>query len=153
MLAVKFWDLQHKQFISRCSTSVEGDPRRTKHHGNITRTVVAVDYLSYAAGIDIHNHYRMGAGGFEDAWQTNSAHIRQFAGVFSFIFTNAFLAMKHFKKGNNFKHSDLKIALANEMVNDGSSAPRRCGNFSWHSSCIWGTYSSCPLRIGSKWQS
>ena len=35
----------------------------------------------------------------------------------SFIFTNAFLSMKYFQKGKDYKHLDFKIAFANEMVN------------------------------------
>ena len=37
MMAVLFKDLQEKQFISTCSTSLEGNPRKTKHHGLIKR--------------------------------------------------------------------------------------------------------------------
>ena len=63
MLACLFKDLKEKQFISNCSTSLEGEPRVTKHHGEIARPQVAEVYLKMAAGIDIHNHVRTGSSG------------------------------------------------------------------------------------------
>ena len=63
LLAVRFQDLKYKQFISTCSTSKEGPPGVTKHHGNNSRPQVAADYLKYAAGIDMfgreQQHLRM----------------------------------------------------------------------------------------------
>ena len=98
LLAVRFQDLKYKQFISTCSTSTEGPPRVAKHHENISRPQVAADYLKYAAGIDIHNHVWQGTAAFEDVWKTKDRHIRQFSGIMSFVFTNAFLATKYFPK-------------------------------------------------------
>ena len=68
-------DLQAKEFISTCSTSLEGPPRVTKHHGLVKRPEVAHDYLSYASGIDIFNRFRTGGTGLEDVWHTKSPHI------------------------------------------------------------------------------
>ena len=96
LLAVLFQDLKDKYFISTCSTSLQGPPRQTKYHGEVSRPMVAFEYLKYAASIDVHNHVRQGALGFEDVWQTKSYHIRQFSGILSFIFTNAYHAMKYF---------------------------------------------------------
>ena len=61
MMAVFFKDLQVKQFISTYSTSLEGKPRETKHHGKIKCPKVAEQYLQMATGIDIHNHVRTGS--------------------------------------------------------------------------------------------
>ena len=117
LLAVKFKDLQMKQFISTCSASTDGPPRATKHCGLISRPQVAYDYLKHAAGIDIHNHVRTGSLGLEDVWRTVSPHTRQFAGVLGFIFTNSYLAMKYFqRKDTDLKHADFKMELANQMV-------------------------------------
>ena len=115
LLAVRFKDLKEKQFISTCSSSTEGPPRITKHHGEVTRPQVAADYLAHAAGIDIHNHVRQGKNCFEDVWQTKSSHIRQYAGILSFLFSNAYLASKYFQDKSK-KHLDFKMDLANMMV-------------------------------------
>ena len=93
MMAVLFKDLKEKQFISSCSTDLEGEPRITRHHGNISRPKVAETYLKLAAGIDIHNHVRTGSVGLEDVWRTKEYVHRQFAGITGFIFTNAYLAI------------------------------------------------------------
>ena len=85
-------DLQEKLFISSCSTDLHGPPWVTKHHGEVRRPQVAYDYLSNSASIDIHKHFRTGSVGLEDAWQTKSVHMRQFAGVLGFLFTNGYLA-------------------------------------------------------------
>ena len=115
MLAVKFLDLQDKQFIGTCSSDLPGPPRKTKHCGEITRPIIAFDYLESAAGIDIHNHVRTGSKGFEDVWMTKNPILRQFAGIMGFVFANAFLAMKYFGKYTG-KHVDFKEMLANEMI-------------------------------------
>ena len=115
LLAVQFMDLKLKQFISSTSTSLEGAPRVTKHHGEVSRPTVAVDYLRFAAGIDIHNHVRTGSLGFEDVWKTHNYIHRQFAGIFGFLFTNAYLAFNYFEK-KEVKHTMLKIALSNQMT-------------------------------------
>ena len=70
LMAVKFIDLQPKMFTSTCFASTSRRPRNMKHHGQVSQPQVAVDYLDYAAGIDIHNHVRTGSTGFEDAWLT-----------------------------------------------------------------------------------
>ena len=75
-MSVKFVDLQPKQFISTCSASTSGEPRITRHHGNILRPQVACEYLKYAASIDIHNHIRTGTSGFEDVWLTHTPQNR-----------------------------------------------------------------------------
>ena len=117
LLAVKFMDLQEKQFISTCSTSSVGPPRQTKHHGEVPRPQIAYDYLSYAAGIDIHNHVRTGSLGFEDVWSTKSPQHRQFAGIIGFLFSNAYLAQKYFKPNSRMlKHADFKLKLANQLI-------------------------------------
>lgn len=115
LVAVRFKDLKDKQFISTCSTSTNGEPRQTHSHGVIQRPKVAVEYLKYSSGIDIHNHVRTGPIGFEDAWQTKRPHHRQFAGIMSFLFSNAYLAMKTFSR-NDLKHLDFKMCLANQMT-------------------------------------
>ena len=96
--------------------STEGPPRETKHHGLISRPQVAFDYLQFAAGIDIHNHVRTGSRGYEDAWLTKCPHIRQFAGLMGFLFTNAFLAIKYFEKKSDLRHYQFKMSLVNEML-------------------------------------
>ena len=37
IMAVLFKGLKEKQFIPSCSTDLNGEPRVTKHHGNIAR--------------------------------------------------------------------------------------------------------------------
>ena len=96
VMATRFLDLQEKLYISSCSTALSGPPRVTKYHGDVPRPMVAFDYLSSSASIDVHNHFRTGSTGLEDAWQTKNANMRQVAGVVGFLFTNAFLAYKHF---------------------------------------------------------
>ena len=123
LLAVCFKDLQVKQFISSCSTSLPGEPRMTKHHGPIKRPQVAERYLKHAAGIDIHNHVRTGGMGLEDAWMTKNYINRQFAGVLGFVFSNAYLAMRYFfpQSSENFSyvvgdHTMFKMALCNHLI-------------------------------------
>ena len=123
VLAVRFIDLQEKMFISDVSTTLEGPPRVTKHHGNVPRPMVAYEYLQNSAGIDIHNHYHTGSCGLEDAWKTKNPIHRQAAGVFGVLLTNAFLMKKYFQK-SPLKHYQFKIALANDMVSY-SDATRR----------------------------
>ena len=64
--ACRFKDLKVKDFVSTCSTALPGNPRKTKHHGNVPRPKVAEEYLQYSAAIDIHNHYRCGSAALED---------------------------------------------------------------------------------------
>ena len=59
--AVKFLDLKEKQFVSACSTTLLGPPRKTKHCGEITCPMVAYEYLQSAGSIDIHNHVQTGS--------------------------------------------------------------------------------------------
>ena len=122
LLAVRFLDLKEKQFIATASTSQVGPPRATKHHGMVSRPQVAYDYLKSCSSVDIHNHVRQGNNAFEDVWQTKNPHHRQFAGILSFIFSNAFLAMSYFKD-KHLKHLDFKMSLANEMANYKEVAP------------------------------
>ena len=53
--------------------------------------------------------------GYENAWQTQNPHHRQFAGLTGFLFTNAFLAYNYFKKENT-DHVDFKVNLFNDML-------------------------------------
>ena len=122
VMAVLFKDLQEKQFISSCNLSIEGEPRVTKHCGEIARPAVAETYLKNCAGIDIHNHFRTGSSGLEDVWQTKNYIHRQFAGITGFIFTNAFLAMRHFSKINGIanirgEHAAFKHILSDQLLN------------------------------------
>ena len=73
--AVSFQDIKKKQFISTCSTTVPGNPRKTKHLGEVSRPKVGEFYLNHAAPINIHNHVRTGSMGLEDAILTKSPHI------------------------------------------------------------------------------
>ena len=123
MMATRFIDLQEKMFISTCSTSLDGPPRKTKYHGDVTRPQVAFDYLKNCASIDVHNHFRTGSTGLEDAWQTKNPNLRQLAGILGFLFTNAYLAKRYFQK-SGMKHCDFKIALANAMCKFKESTQR-----------------------------
>ena len=128
LLAVKFIDLKPKQFITTYNTDQPGPPRETKHHGLIPRPMVAFEYLTFADGIDRHNHFRTGGKGLEDVWRTKSPHVRQFAGIFSFVFTNAFLAYKYFKD-KKASHLDFKIKLSRAMLKyDGDNKSTRSSN-------------------------
>ena len=100
-----FKDLKEKQFISSCSTSVNGEPRKTKHNGDIERPQVAEWFLKMAAGIDIHNQIRTGSAGLEHVWLTN---------FFRFIITNAYLANSYI--GNFENENPFKIKLANQLA-------------------------------------
>ena len=122
LMATRFLDLQEKLFISSCSTSLDGPPRATKYHGDVPRPMVAYEYLSSSASIDIHNHFRTGSSGLEDAWQTKNANLRQVAGVIGFLFTNAYLAYRHFHK-SQIKHSEFKVELANALYKFKETAP------------------------------
>ena len=115
IMATRFLDLKEKMFISSCSTDLSGPARKTKYHGLVPRPQVAFDYLSTSASIDIHNHFRTGSTGLEDAWQTKNAHVRQVAGVLGFLFTNAYMAYRHFRN-STMKHSDFKVKLANALM-------------------------------------
>ena len=79
------------------------------------RPKVAESYLSSSASIDIHNHVRTGSIGLEDIWSTLEPQKRQFAGIFGFIFTNAYLAYKFFRKET--EHTDFKMSLLNALIN------------------------------------
>ena len=125
MQAVSFMDLQRKDFISSCSTSLNGPPRITKHCGAVSRPQVAFDYLNGCAAIDIHNHVRTGSVGLEDIWKTSSSIARQFAGILGFVFSNSYLAYKWFKlrerKGevrikSPLQHYTFRKALSNQLV-------------------------------------
>ena len=93
--AVRFVDLQTKDFILTCSTAIPGLPRKTKCHGLVQHPQVAEQYLKHAAAIDVHNHFRSGSCALEDVWHTKK-RCRQLAGILGFYFTNGYLAMKHF---------------------------------------------------------
>ena len=95
LLAVRFLHLKEKQFISTASTSQVVPPRVTKHHALVSLPQVAYDYLKCCSNVDTPNHVWQGRNAFEDVWQTKNPHHRQFAGILSFIFSNAFLAMSY----------------------------------------------------------
>ena len=116
LLAVRFLDLQEKQFVTNASTSLPGPPRETKHHGNVSRPMCAYTYLQNSAGIDVHNHFRTGSCGLEDVWRTHNPMHRQASGVLGFLFTNSFLAKRYFQKNFTLRHYQFKIDLANELV-------------------------------------
>ena len=59
----------------------------------------------------------------EDAWQTKNSYIKQVAGVVGFLFTNAFLAYKHFQKSAS-KHSQFKVNLANALTRFKEAEPK-----------------------------
>lgn len=128
--AVSFMDLQLKDFIGTCSTILPGPPRKTKYSGDVSRPQIAYDFLNAAASIDIHNHSRTGGMAFEDVWLTQDPILRQFAGIMGFLFTNAYLALKHFKhdrinRANSLAHHTFKSALANQLVKYNENKVRR----------------------------
>ena len=112
LLAVRFVDLQVKQFISTCSTSTVGPPRETKHNGFINRPQVAYDYLNNAAGIDIHNHVRTGSFGLKDVWMTIDPPVHQFAGVTGVMLTNVDVVFHNADE----RHVDFKMEAVNGML-------------------------------------
>ena len=115
--ACSFQDLKLKQFITTCSTSIPGAPRKTKHHGDVPRPKVAETYLKFAASIDVHNHVRTGSLGLEDVFHTHTPQLQQFAGIVGFLFSNSYLAFQYFKPGNKtLRHVTFKMALANALV-------------------------------------
>ena len=122
LMATCFLDLQKKLFISSCSTNLDDPPRATKYHGDVPQPMVAYEYLSSNASTDIHNHFRTGSSGLEDAWQTKNANMRQVAGVIGFLFPNAYLAYRHFQK-SQIKHSDFKVKLVNALSKFKETAP------------------------------
>ena len=124
LMATRFLDLQEKLFIPSCSSCLDGPPRATKYHRDVPRPMVAYDFLSSSASIDIHNHFRTGSTGLEDAWQTKNANMRQVAGAIGFLFTNAYLAYHHFQK-SQIKHSDFKVKLANALTKFQDTPPCR----------------------------
>ena len=97
--ARRFKDLKTKDFISTCSSTVTGNPCRTKHSGAIPHPKVAEEYLKYAASIDIHIHYRCGNAVLEDVWHTHNPHLHQFSRVLGFCFTNAYIVSSPLKLG------------------------------------------------------
>ena len=76
--------------------------------------MVAYEYLSSSANIDIHNHFCTGSTALEDVWQAKDTNMRKVAGVIRFLFTNAYLAYRLFQK-SQIKHSDFKVKLANAL--------------------------------------
>ena len=82
--AVRFVDLQTKDFTLTSSTAIPGLPRKTKHHGLVQRPQVAEQYLKHAVVIDVHNHFQSGSCALEDVWHTKNPRRRQFAGILGF---------------------------------------------------------------------
>ena len=95
--------------------SIPGEPQKTRHYGLVPCLQVAVDYLKNAESIDIHNHYRTGRCGMEDALQTKNPHKRQFAGILGFCFTNAYFAITFFAK-SNLAHHEFKKSAASALT-------------------------------------
>ena len=122
LMATRFLDLQEKLFISSCSTTLDSPPLATKYHGDVPQPMVACEYLSSSASIDIHNYFCTGSTGLEDAQQTKNANMRQVAGVIGLLFTNAYLAYRHFQK-SQIKHSNFKVKLANALSKFKETAP------------------------------
>ena len=122
LMTTCFLDLQEKLFISSCSTNLDGPPRATKYHVDVPQQMVAYEYLSSSASIDIHKYFRTGSTGLEDAWQMKNANMRQVAGAIGFLFTNAYLAYRHFQT-SHIKHSDFKVKLANALSKFKETAP------------------------------
>ena len=123
LLAVRFKDLQVKQFISTCSTRLPGEPRKTKHSGDVQRPQVAERYVKHSAAVDFQNHLSTAGLGLEDAWMTKNYIHRQFAGVLGFVFTNAYLAKKFFFPERNSsmygvvgEHTKFKMSLCNQLM-------------------------------------
>ena len=110
--ACRFKDLKVEDFISTCSAALPGNPRKTKHHGNVPRPKVAEEYLQYAAAIDIHNHYPCGSAPLEDVWSTKNPIHKPIIFYFRLLLYQQLL-------GNETKqlHHQFKIAVANSLVN------------------------------------
>lgn len=49
-----FRDLKVKDFVSTCSKTIPGNPRKTKHNGFTSCPKVAENYLKNSASIDVH---------------------------------------------------------------------------------------------------
>ena len=109
-----FRDLELKDFVSTCSSSIAGKPNKTKHHGLVPHPPVAEEYLKYSASTDVHNH-RTGSVGLEDIWHTKNPQRWQLAGILGFCFTNGYLAMKYFSKPS-LPHFQFKMAATNSLV-------------------------------------
>ena len=131
LMAVKIKDLKQRMYIATASTSLEGAPRVTKYHGSIKRPQVAAEYCDMSASVDIHNHYRTGSIGLEDAVRTKSGFIRQVCGVMGFLATNAFLTTTNFfnfESPRKPEHLKFKMELASRLMNIRDSKARitRC---------------------------
>ena len=74
--AVRFVDLQTKDFTLTSSTAIPGLPRKTKHHGLVQRPQVAEQYLKHAGAIDVHNHFWSGNCALEDVWHTKKSKVQ-----------------------------------------------------------------------------
>ena len=73
--AVSFQDIKKKHSISACSTILPGNPRKTKHLCEVSHPKVAEVYLNHMAAINIHNQFKTGSMGLENAILTKSPHI------------------------------------------------------------------------------
>ena len=102
-------------FVSTCSSSIAGKPRKTKHNGLVPCPCVAEEYLKYSASIDVHNHYCTECVGLEDIWHTKNPYRQQLAGILGFCFTNGYLVMKYFSNPS-LPHSQFKMAAANALA-------------------------------------
>ena len=91
MMCTKVVDLKTKYLVSTCSTTLPGEPRLRKHGTPRSRPQVSSQYSKSSPAVDVHNHYRTGSNALEDSWKTLNYIIREFSGVLSFVFTNAFL--------------------------------------------------------------
>ena len=59
----------------------------------------------------MHNHFQSGSCALEDVWHTKNLRRRQFAEIFTFCFTNGYLAMKHFSD-SLLPHFKFKMTAA-----------------------------------------
>ena len=133
VMAVRYTDLKKVDIVTTCSSVTDGNPRTTKHCGEIARPTAAQVYYSNALKIDVHNHFRTGSQGLEDVMNTRSYHIRQFCGVMGFVFTNAFLACRKFSTPGAITdmatsvnapseacdHAKFRIKLSNTLITFG----------------------------------
>ena len=107
-----FLDLQLKNCLSICSTTVPDHPRKTKHHGLVPCPQVAETYLK---SINIHNHVWTGSSALQDVWKTLNPDRCQLAGILDFCLTNAFLPIHHFQNPK-LEHYKFKISASNSLT-------------------------------------
>ena len=157
MLVVSFQDLKLKQFIPTCSTTLTGNPQKTKHHGDMPRQQAAEFYLTHTASIDIHNHVRKEPLGLEDVLQTRSPQQNNLPESTGFLFIDVYIAYKYFNSGD-LLHTKLKMTLIEWLVHyqDITGKPAKaiivecaCSQVQHVSSCKFG--SSKTMLLLATW--